>query len=95
VIKRDLYTEYWYRRYDEARNLNWALIVSLLIYQVKDLLYPLSESHIQMNIVYCAVSVLTSAIQLYSYRRPELAWLACPVMFMLQVRNTIRLADFE
>ena len=94
-IKHDLSKSYWYKRYNEARNYTWVALVPNLLNQIETMFSPTNEDELFMNKLYMVHSFFAFAIQIYSYKSRDHAWLAFPSFFFVSVRNNFQLLDFE
>ena len=86
---------FWYNRQSEIRRWNIFLNLSNLTFQIPALLNPKNDSHFMMNIYYTVLSMMLFAITAYSYKSKEHAILSLPVLFLLTIRQSFRIIDFE
>jgi len=69
--------------------------LSNFTFQISALLKPMNESHYIMNVYYTALSLVLFAVIAYSYKSKEHAILSLPVLFIINIRQSFRVIDFE
>ena len=88
--------EFWQRR---ARNARWWVICissSNMFYQLMALLNPVTPQHFWMNVLYTFCSLISAGFTFQTYINPaKLQRNIEGILLYIQVRNLIRVWDFE
>ena len=86
---------FWEDRYNDGRKWGMIMNFSQILWQIRDLIYPISHFHFMMNVGYISNSFICVALFLYSFKEGVNPKIQVIPMLLLTTQQEINLLDFE